>query len=854
MQEQGKGKAGSWAETVRGLFSSWYAWVALAALIAGAGGASYLLRGRISDAYGSTQEAVLTSLGIGVVVVAAWIAVFAWAVARKRSSLRRVNLWVGSLVIGAALLGVLSFYEAYDGAAGAFTVDGQVSLGGNAGGEIAGPVAWQGMLRVAGLFVLGAAIATPAGSLFVAAFLGKLTVNLYVFSIVAGKGTYTALRKMYGFKPEERFEARESAARSGRSVTTARRIGKDPRRGQSSDWRAAAAVGAQEGASSSLARLPDPEAGEIMAEADAQGAPMSVPGAAKSGGGIEWEESASGPLDEEEPKPLPLVGKFNKFWSGDTSEPQGQNGYSNGRGPGDRMTDEDKSGGRSLATAASSWRLPPMHLMVDAQEGGISEEEMATTGEMIRRTLGEYGIEVDIGLTNPGPTVTMYGLVPGWVRRYKQVKVTDEHGKPKLNAEGRTISTRVETKTRVKVDSILSREKDLALALKTPSIRIETPVMGESLVGLEVPNPTPALVTLRRVMESDEFLELEPDAKLPIALGQGSDGETVVRDLAKMPHLLIAGSTGSGKSVFVNTLLSCLLMNRTPAEVRLLLVDPKRVELTPYNGIPHLMTPVVVETDQVVSLLKGLIREMLDRYRRFEEMSVRNIEAYNDRIPEGMPYLVVAVDELADLMMTASFEVEQSLCRLAQLGRATGIHLIVATQRPSVDVVTGLIKANFPSRVSFAVTSQIDSRTILDTMGAEKLLGRGDMLYLPVDGSRPERVQGVFVSDREIGDMVKFWQSNPWGPMANVSLHAVGDGDADAPGDVADGDAVARDKMLDKAIELAQRHNKMSTSLLQRRLRIGYPRAARLMDQLEEEGVVGPSDGSKSRDVIIGGV
>jgi S-DNA-T family DNA segregation ATPase FtsK/SpoIIIE len=398
------------------------------------------------------------------------------------------------------------------------------------------------------------------------------------------------------------------------------------------------------------------------------------------------------------------------------------------------------------------------------------------------------------------------------------------------------------------VDNILSREKDLALALKTPSIRIETPAMGESLVGIEVPNPIPTLVTLRSVMESPEFERLHPEAMLPLSLGKGSGGESIVTDLAKMPHLLIAGATGSGKSVCINTIVSCLIMEKTPAEVRLLLVDPKRVELTPYNGIPHLLTPVVVEVDQVVGYLKGMIQEMLDRYRRFEGAGVRNIEAYNRRMPGTMPYLIVAIDELADLMMSASFDVEQSLCRLAQLGRATGIHLIVATQRPSVDVVTGLIKANFPSRISFGVTSYVDSRTILDTVGAEKLLGRGDMLYLPLDASRPVRAQGAFISDQEIESRVEFWQTTPRAPLAPIQLRAVRDQRIEK--DEGDGADELQDDLQQKAIGLAQMYSKLSTSLLQRRLRIGYPRAARLMDQLEGLGIVGPSDGSKSRDVI----
>ena len=404
---------------------------------------------------------------------------------------------------------------------------------------------------------------------------------------------------------------------------------------------------------------------------------------------------------------------------------------------------------------------------------------------------------------------------------------------------------------RVKVDSILSREKDLALALKTPSIRIETPAMGQSLVGIEVPNPNPILVTLRAVMESPEFERLRAECHLPIALGKTSGGDPVVTDLSKMPHLLIAGATGSGKSACLNAIISCLMMEKSPEDLRLLLIDPKRVELTPYNGVPHLITPVAVDTDKVVGLLKGVIGEMLDRYRRMEEVSVRNIEGYNAKKSDKMPFLVVVIDELADLMMSAAFDVEQSLCRLAQLGRATGIHLIVATQRPSVDVVTGLIKANFPSRISFGVTSQVDSRTILDTAGADKLLGRGDMLYLPLDASKPMRAQGVFISDREIESLVNYWQTTPWATLRRVILRATEKDHGDKEGQ--DTQDQLQDELLDHAIELARSYNKVSTSLLQRRLRIGYPRAARLMDQLEEQGVVGPSDGSKSRDVIMSG-
>lgn len=547
--------------------------------------------------------------------------------------------------------------------------------------------------------------------------------------------------------------------------------------------------------------------------------------------------------------------KFNELWEQDGADSKEEDaveleasavGADGGNGRVASMVQAVSNG-----AVTSTWDKPPLNMFVDANEGGIEPEEMEGTARTIRETLGNYGVEVEVEDTQPGPTVTMYGLVPGWIRRYKQVNVTDSDGKPKLDEKGRQIKTSVETKTRVKVDAITAREKDLALALKTPSIRIETPVMGKSLVGVEVPNPNPALVSLRNVMQDREFENLRKKAKLPVGIGKGGSGETVVIDLAKMPHLLVAGSTGSGKSVFVNTVMSCLLIQKDPSELRLLLIDPKRVELTPYNGIPHLLTPVVVETDQVVNLLRGLIREMMDRYRKMEEIGVRNIDSYNKKSPDQMPYLVVAVDELADLMMTASVDVEQALCRLAQLGRATGIHLIVATQRPSVDVLTGLIKANFPSRVSFALTSQVDSRTILDSSGAEKLLGKGDMLYQSVDMSRPERVQGVFISDAEIESLVEFWQATPRGPMTDVDIEPVG-GSGDTDANQQDDKSEDRDDMMDKAIELATRQKKVSTSLLQRRLRIGYPRAARLMDQLEDEGIVGPSDGSKSRDVIMG--
>ena len=537
--------------------------------------------------------------------------------------------------------------------------------------------------------------------------------------------------------------------------------------------------------------------------------------------------------------------KTNKYWTMDSD--------TSPAAPAPRPQGLDGAGARSSGVSVPvipAWRKPSIRMLNTAQSNTISEEEQQATADAITRTLAEYGIEVGVRHIRPGPTVTMYGLTPGWIRKQKSVKQVDDDGLPLKDEKGRLVTKQVEEKTRVRVDSILAREKDLSLALKTPSIRLETPAMGKSLIGIEVPNPSPSLVTLRSIMEGAEFQKMRDDgAHLPVALGQGSGGEPIVFDLAKMPHLLVAGATGSGKSVCLNAIVSCLITEKTPAEMRMILVDPKRVELTPYNGIPHLMAPVIVETDTVVGYLKGLIREMFNRYRRMEEVGVRNIEAYNSRMPDKMPFLCVVIDELADLMMTAAVDVEQSICRLAQLGRATGIHMIIATQRPSVDVLTGLIKANFPSRISFGVTSQVDSRTILDTGGADKLLGRGDMLYLPLDASKPSRVQSVFIGDSEIEKLVNFWQSTPWQPRPEIDL--LGGADPEMGDGVDDVDDPDRDEMIDKAIEIAISHRKLSTSLLQRRLRIGYPRAARLMDQLEEEGIVGPGDGSKSRDVIM---
>ena len=499
-----------------------------------------------------------------------------------------------------------------------------------------------------------------------------------------------------------------------------------------------------------------------------------------------------------------------------------------------------------------SGEIPSTDILETIVEKGISEKEIEETSKKIKTTLADFGIDIEIGEVQSGPTVTMYGIIPGWIIRQKKVPSLDSNGKPILDDNGKKVFHMIEEKTRVKVDNIISREKDLALALKTPNIRLETPVMGKSLLGLEVPNSTPSIVSMKSMIECFAFQKVyNQQLGLPIVLGKNNSGEAEVMDLTKMPHLLIAGSTGSGKSVFINAVICCLLMSMSPEKLKLILIDPKRVELTPYSGVPHLVVPPVVETEKVVTVLKSVISEMLDRYRRMQEVQAKNIEAYNKKTGENMPYLVVAVDELADLMMTASFDVEQSICRLAQLGRATGIHLIVATQRPSVDVVTGLIKANFPTRASFGVTSHIDSRTILDTTGAEKLLGKGDMLYLGVDDSRPTRIQAVYVSDDEINEIVKFWE-NTQISEDGFSFQLLSD-DSN-PSDTEGSNLIngmSEDSLIEKAIIISRTDKRISTSLLQRKLRIGYPRAARLMDQLEEKGIIGPSDGVKSREVLL---
>jgi S-DNA-T family DNA segregation ATPase FtsK/SpoIIIE len=470
--------------------------------------------------------------------------------------------------------------------------------------------------------------------------------------------------------------------------------------------------------------------------------------------------------------------------------------------------------------------LPPLTLLSPPAQAHHQDANTRYQSQIIEETLKGFGIPAEVVEINTGPTVTQFGLKLGTIER-------------KL-ADGDTVQQRI------RVNKVVALSNDLALALSASPIRIEAPVPGRPLVGVEVPNSHKTMVSLRAVIESDDFKK--SNKPLKVALGQGVSGQPVFASLVDTPHLLIAGATGSGKSVCINTLISTLLFTHAPEQLRFLMIDPKMVELTSFNGIPHLIAPVVTDFEQVVGALAWATREMERRYKLFAAAGARSIGSYNRKVGakgEKLPYLVIVIDELADLMMMAPDEVERNICRIAQMARATGIHLVIATQRPSVDVVTGLIKANFPTRIAFAVTSQIDSRVILDTPGAEKLLGKGDMLYMASDSAKLQRLQGCFVSDAEINNVVGFWRR---------SLAVSGaDEQDDEPDKLPWDDIVAnadKDDMLAEAIKLVITSGRASTSLLQRRLGIGYPRASRLMDQLEQEGVIGPAEGSKPREVL----
>ncbi len=493
------------------------------------------------------------------------------------------------------------------------------------------------------------------------------------------------------------------------------------------------------------------------------------------------------------------------------------------------------------------WALPPVEEILNPGIEAASDENIdRQRAKIIEDTLESFGAPAKVVEINRGPTITQFGVEPGFA---------DTRG-------GKT--------TRIKVSKIAALSDDIALALAAPSIRIQAPVPGKGFVGIEVPNAEISLVGLRDIVESEIFREKK--SPLRIALGKDVSGKPAVADLGKMPHLLIAGTTGSGKSVCVNAILACYLLNNTPDDLRMLLVDPKRVELTSYNGIPHLLAPVVVELDRVVGALQWVTREMDERYRKFHGAGARNLEEYNrgaaGRQEKPLPVWVVVIDELADLMLMAPDEVERILTRIGQLSRATGIHMIIATQRPSVDVLTGLIKANIPARIAFAVASQIDSRVILDQPGAEKLLGRGDMLFQSPDSPSMVRLQGAYVSEPELLRLVQYWRQayvarQPSVPVTHGAQDTAGESVLERlieengfpmeqiPMFEAEAGEDDDDKLLEDAIRAVRQWRKASTTRLQRNFRIGYTRAARLMDMLEERGIIGPpTQGSQPREVI----
>jgi S-DNA-T family DNA segregation ATPase FtsK/SpoIIIE len=467
----------------------------------------------------------------------------------------------------------------------------------------------------------------------------------------------------------------------------------------------------------------------------------------------------------------------------------------------------------SAKELAPRYRMPPVINLPLYESALPNTDELDRKARKIEETLDAFRIEARVREINPGAAVTQFALEPG---------------------------------PGVKVRSIKALENDLALALAASSITIETPIPGQPRVGIVIPNKTIARVGLRETMESPDFLATK--AKLPLALGRDVNGRYIVADLTRMPHLLIAGSTGAGKSVCINGIITTFLLTRSPDDVKLVMVDPKMVELVGYNGIPHLKSPVVIEMDKVVGTLRKALSEMERRYTLFSKLMVRNIDGYRakrelDPALENLPYLVIIIDELADLMMTAPDEVEMVIVRLAQMARATGIHLIIATQRPSVDVLTGLIKANFPARIAFAVASQIDSRVILDAPGAERLLGRGDMLFQPPDAAKPIRVQGTFVDDPDIERIVSHWRQEIPEPQYEPDW-------VNVPVYKPDSDEDGSDPLMEQALAVVEEHGTISTSMLQRKLRIGYNRAARLVEQLEEEGIIGPSEGVRGRTVL----
>lgn len=467
-----------------------------------------------------------------------------------------------------------------------------------------------------------------------------------------------------------------------------------------------------------------------------------------------------------------------------------------------------------LLEDVGDFTLPPVSLLrAPAAQPKLHTGGSEAKRQILLQTLDDFGIGADVAEVAHGPTITRY-------------EVALDRG--------------------IKVSKIVSLADNLAMSLAAIDVRVEAPIPGKSAIGIEVPNEHPTIVTLREVIERPEFQNAS--SKLTFALGKDVSGTCRYADLTKMPHLLIGGSTGSGKSICLNTLICSLLYRASPREVKFLMIDPKKVELSLYDGIPHLAAPVITNVKQAPSIFKQALKEMESRYDKFAKAGTRNLEGYNGRVApeERLPYWVIVVDELADLMMTSGPEIETSICRLAQLARATGIHLVIATQRPSVNVITGTIKANISSRIAFAVNSAVDSRTILDMTGADRLIGRGDMLFMPIDAGKPQRIQGCFVSEKETEDLVAYLKA-----QAQPNYEVLPSTLSSATGEDDSGEDEADDELFESAVKLVVTNGQASTSMLQRRFKIGYTRAARLVDLMETRGIVGPLDGAKPRDILL---
>jgi S-DNA-T family DNA segregation ATPase FtsK/SpoIIIE len=615
-------------------------------------------------------------------------------------------------------------------------------------------------------------------------------------------------------------------------------------------WRAArAAVNAEQAAARQKAREEREKQKAIAAKATVAIAPIGPTGNKKMVMPLTKDEPLAKPaVRAAEPEAKPSPGKLPEK-TAPASEPKAA--------PAAKISlnivkpDELKKAKSTVPLSTdANYEFPPLSLLQDQVKptAANSEEEHRQNAENLLRILGEFGVEVTLGEIHVGPVITRYEVVP---------------------APG------------VRVEKIAGLDKNIALGMRAQSVRILAPIPGKAAVGVEVPNQFPTPVGMREIIESEDWATAK--AELPIALGKDVSGKPLISDLTKMPHLLIAGATGSGKSVCINSIVASILYSKSPKDVRLIMVDPKVVELKIFNSLPQMLIPVVTEAKKVPGALKWLLSEMEQRYQMFAKVNVRNILGFNSRkkgaklnaaeeaqaklegvdpstideteIPERLPYIVAIIDELADLMMVAPAEIENSIARLAQLARAAGIHLIIATQRPSVNVITGVIKANLPSRIAFQVASQVDSRTILDTKGADTLIGRGDMLFSPPGSSRLVRAQGAFVSDEEVQALVDFLKRN--GPPQYAQSvqqqidRAASEDDEDGDGEGTEGDLGDDEELFQQALDVLKSTKRASTSMIQRRLRIGYNRAARIMDLMEDQGVVGPENGSSPREILV---